>query len=332
MQMLVDQLPTLKVRTGPRYKPVLLSHPHSIWKASATPKTRLVWMPCKELKDVHRQIKRLICERFEPHPIAHAYARRRGIVTNARMHVRKEWLFHVDLVNFFGSIKEERVADALRSALPEMSAADTQVIADLCCHEGKLPQGAPSSPILSNLVCFGLDQQLQGLAAELGIVVTRYSDDICFSSANCVLPEELATVEGRGLAQRIALGQSLSRLFHTAELPVNFSKVRFQRRTERQQVTGLIVNDGVNVPRECYRKVRGALRLWDRYGLDDAVAHCKPKVPKKKFVNSLRGVIDHIGHVTGRDDHHFELLAQYERLAARDQVHALVGKAAQRRC
>lgn len=318
LQLAPGQLSTVRMHRGPRYTLTPLSRPETSWKPSAKPKARSVWRPYKELKDVQRQINQLISTRFQPHPIAHAYARGRGIVTNARKHVGKEWLFHVDLVNFFGSIKEERVVEALRNELSEMGVDDIRAIANLCCHQGSLPQGAPSSPVLSNLVCLALDRQLQTLASELGLIVTRYSDDICFSSASDFLPCELATVEGRGAAQRITLGEPLNCLFKAAEFAVNFRKVRFQRRTERQQVTGLIVNDGINVPRECYRKVRGALRLWERYGLHEAARHCQPKVSETKFANSLRGFIDYVGHVTGRDKRHCRLLGQYEWLRARD--------------
>jgi RNA-directed DNA polymerase len=278
-----------------------------------------VLAPCVDLKIVQRRIHHLISARFEPHPIAHAYARGRGIVTNARMHVGKAWLFHVDLVNFFGSIKESLVVELLRGALHDIRPEDVELIASLCCHEGALPQGSPCSPIISNLACFRLDQQLQELASELGVVVSRYSDDICFSSVNEDFAVQLATLEGRGSARLIAIGEPLGHLFEAAGFEVNWRKVRFQPRTERQQVTGVIVNKGLNVPREFYSQVRWSLSAWERHGLHVAARNRCPSLSKEQFANSLRGLIDHIGLVKGRQDGRYrELLGKYQKLRDRD--------------
>lgn len=289
------------------------------WTANPYSRMRTVLAPCVELKVVQRRIDYLISAGFEPHPIAHAYARERGIVTNAMMHVGKEWLFHVDLVNFFGSLKEDLIVEVLRDALHGVSREDVELIASLCCHEGAIPQGSPCSPVLSNLACFRLDQQLQTLASHLGVVVTRYSDDICFSSTNEVFPAELATVAGRGATQQIAIGKPLSHLFKAARLEVNWRKVRLQRRTERQQVTGIIVNKGLNVPSEFYSEVRWRLSAWERRGLHVAARNTSPSLSNEQFANSLRGLIAHVGLVKGRHDGRYrELLGKYQQLSDRD--------------
>lgn len=289
------------------------------WKATPVSRMRSWLVPCVELKIVQRRIHHLISARFEPHPIAHGYVTGRGIVTNARMHVGKEWLFHVDLVDFFGSITEGRVFEALCEALPEISSEDIRLITSLCCYEGFLPQGSPCSPILSNLACFRLDQQLQELASELGVVVSRYSDDICFSSSNAAFPSRLATFEGHGPSQQITIGQPLSRLFEAAGFEVNWRKVRLQRRTARQQVTGVIVNNGLNLPKEFYREVRWGLKAWEKHGLHVAALNRRPPLSKDQFVNSLRGLIEHIGLVRGRENDCYRgLCAKQRDLRTRD--------------
>ena len=161
LQLQPGQISAIQMISGPRYRPILLSQRHGSWRNYAEPKVRSVLCPCRKLRVVQSKIERLVSGRFEPHPIAHAYVKGRSIVTNARRHVGKEWLFHVDLVNFFGSITEEQVVAALRWLLFYFSEDDIRAIAQLCCHEGVLPQGSPASPILSNLVCFPLDLRVE---------------------------------------------------------------------------------------------------------------------------------------------------------------------------
>lgn len=321
LRLVPGQISALRIGKRPHYSKIFPSLRRPRWKPYAKPKVRSVWSPCVELKAVQRRIHGLISDRFEPHPIAHAYVRGRGIVTNARQHVSKEWLFHIDLVDFFGSIKEKVVAESLLGVLPEFSEEDIGVIASLCCHNGFLPQGSPSSPILSNLVCFLLDQRLQELGSSLGLTVTRYSDDICFSSIDAIFPDELATVRARGAAQQIEVGAPLRCLFELYGFEINFNKVRFQSRTERQQVTGLVVNDGVNVPKEYYRVIRRSLHLWKKRGIDVAAWDFQHRFSVSKFVRSLKGLIDYIGQVTGSSDKRYRhFLMTFEELAADGRV------------
>jgi RNA-directed DNA polymerase len=296
---------SLERHKGPRYTLLPLPLRRRNWKPIATRRTRWVWSPCEELKEVQGQIQRLIARRFEPHPIAHAYARGRGIVSNAQQHVGKAWVLHLDLVNFFGSITQEMVFNALKGLLLDFSHDEIGVISRLCCRAGCLPQGSPASPILSNLVCFGMDEQLWALAQRLGLTVTRYSDDIYFSSTSAILPEEIAKVRGRGASQHVALGLPLKRIFDLQGFDVNFTKVRFQDRTGRQWVTGCVVNDRVNVPRAYYHAVRSRLHSWERHGIDIAARRFQPDLSVERFIKSLRGLIDYIGQVRGRDDERY---------------------------
>lgn len=301
----------------PRYFRKMLLVRRPSWKPNARAKLRLVWRPSAGLKKVQRAIKLLIADRFEPHPIAHAYVRGRGIVTNARPHVGKEWLFQIDLVNFFGSITHKLVEEALRALLTDFSEQDIGVIADLCCHDGFLPEGSPSAPILSNLVCFPLDRRLEEFAVMLGLTVTRYSDDICFSSASAKIPRELAKVRGLRAAQKIVLGLQLRALFCPYGFDINLKKVRFQDRSGRQQVTGLVVNDGINIPGDCYDIIRETLHLWNKRGIEVAAWHLQRHYGIGKFRRSLRGLIGYVGQVRGVDDNRYlDFLKAFEELVA----------------
>lgn len=321
LHLLPGQISELEPRKGYLYAKVDVQPKKRLWDTYSKRKVRSVWSPCPELKVIHHQIHRLISSHFLPHPIAHAYTRGRGIVSNAQQHVAKAWLLHIDLVNFFGSIREKVVREALGRLLRHFNDYEIGVIAHLCCHEGFLPQGSPTSPILSNLVCFHLDQQLEALAGSLSLTVTRYSDDICFSSANAVLPAELATVLGHGAKRQIELGAPLCSLFDLYGFEINRKKLRFQDRTERQQVNGLVVNDRVNVPNDYYRQVRRILHLWDRYGIDVAAFRYGPSSSAQGFSSSLKGLIDYIGQVTGRGDERYQaFMLTFKELTAREVV------------
>lgn len=318
LQLETGEISAVLMNRGPSYRRMILPPRHKRTKTYAQPKIRSVFSPSRKLKAVQRRIRALISERFKPHPIVHAYVQGRGIVTNARQHVGREWLFHIDLVNFFGSIKEELIVEGLAKLLPDFSCEEIRVIARLCCHEGSLPQGSPASPILSNMVCHSLDERLHVFSTLRGLTVTRYSDDICFSSTNAIAPE-FAKVQGRGAAQHIELGASLGCLFEPYGFVINLKKLRFQDRTERQQVTGLVVNDGVNVPKEYYRTVRDGLRLWSARGVDVAARQFERHLSVDRFVEVLRGLIDYIGQVRGRsDDRYRTLLATFKKLRADD--------------
>lgn len=313
------QIATAQMCKGPPYAKIVLHCWRARWKPHAEAKTRSVWSPCPELRVVQRGLQQLISARFQSHPIAHAYTKGRGIVTNAEQHVRKEWLLHTDIVNFFGAITERLVHKALRKLLSDFSGDDIAVLTHLSCHEGSLPQGSPSSPILSNLVCYPFDESLQELASSLELSPSRYSDDMCFSSRNAFVPDELATVRGRGAYQQIELGAQLRGLFDRCGFKVNGKKLRFQDRSDRQMVTGLVVNDRVTVPREYYQRVRDILHVWSRYGIHAAVCNYQPWWPVERFVGSLRGLIAYIGQVAGPSDKRYQtFLLTFEELTARD--------------
>lgn len=309
------QLWALEKRRGPWYTQVLLPSRQPSWRPVAKAKRRWVSKPCDELKVVQRAIQRLVSARFEPHPIAHAYVPGRGIGTNAREHIRKQWLLHVDLVNFFGSITDDMVFKALRKVLPNYSWWEIAALTSLCCYKRALPQGAPSSPLLSNLVCFGFDVKLHELGSLLGSSVSRYSDDIYFSSTRNSIPQELASIRECGATREVVIGSALNSLVDMFGFEINQRKTKVQDRTMQQNVTGQVVNDGVGLPRECYRYIRGSLRLWERHGLDVAARCYQPEVPIERFVASLQGLIAYYGQVTGRGDKRYRHFRDtYQRL------------------
>lgn len=190
--------------------------------------------------------------------ISHGFVRHRSILTNARVHRNRRWVFNLDLENFFGCINFGRVRGFFLKdrnfALHEDVAT---VLAQIACFENALPQGSPCSPVISNLVGHILDIHLVRLAASAGCSYTRYADDLTFSTNNLEFPTEIAQRDTTK-PNTWNPGPKLVHLIKKSGFQINEKKVRMQYRDSRQEVTGLVVNRKVNVRRE-YRHTARAM-------------------------------------------------------------------------
>jgi len=175
--------------------------------------------------------------------ISHAFEKRKSIITNAKVHRGKRFVFNVDLKDFFNCFNFGRVQGFFEKNedfhLPKEVAT---VIAQLTCYQGHLPQGAPSSPIITNLICQILDFRLLRVAKKYKLDYTRYADDLTFSTNNCTF-----------LNREKDFQKELREIIERAGFSINEKKTRLQIKDSRQVVTGLTVNKKLNVPRE-YRK------------------------------------------------------------------------------
>jgi RNA-directed DNA polymerase len=178
--------------------------------------------------------------------IAHGFKRFHSILTNGRAHVTRRFVFNVDLHDFFGSINFGRIrgffiGDKNFNLHPDVAT----VLAQIACHENKLPQGSPCSPVISNLIGHKLDIALARLAAGTGATYTRYADDLTFSTNRPHFPSRLAIP---AQVHKWEPGQGLKRIVARSGFSFNEAKTRMQYRDSRQEVTGLTVNRKVNVP------------------------------------------------------------------------------------
>lgn len=204
---------------------------------------RLRWVrePNPQLKAMQRRIVRRVLGRLRAHPAAHGFERGRSIVTNAAPHAGKRIVCTLDLRGFFDSTWADEVYRYFRR-IGWDRAASWQLVR-LCTFEGALPQGAPTSPRLANLVNYVMDVCLERLARRYGGDYTRYADDMTFSFSDdvdmeCVLDGVFGVVSWCGYAIQRRKG------------------IRIRRRGQRQTVTGLVVNDGVRLPRATRRWLR----------------------------------------------------------------------------
>jgi RNA-directed DNA polymerase len=200
-------------------------------------------------------------------PCVHGFVKGRSILTNAEAHCDRQptFVLNIDLTDFFPSITFFRVRGALQKAPFGFSHEVSTVLAHLCTLNGTLPQGAPTSPYLANLVCRSLDRDLMRLAQRHQAFYTRYADDITISfsvrkAAN--LPKSICEFDGGALT----LGDELRALIQSHSFAINDKKSRISSRRTRQEVTGLVINEFPNVRRQFVDPVRGALNAWEKHG------------------------------------------------------------------
>lgn len=200
---------------------------------------RVIHAPFDKLKTVQGWIHRRILAKANVHRSATGFRRGVSIVDNARRHTGKSIVVRIDLKDFFPTITHRQARQAFQHLGYPFAVAN--LMANLCTFGGVLPQGAATSPALANLVCHTLDERLYRLSLAWRCRYTRYADDLVFSSRNEQFP---------------ALIPFIKSVIAEEGFVVNEDKVRVMRRGNRQQVTGLVVNEKPNLSRQHRRQLR----------------------------------------------------------------------------
>ncbi|MEK7270469.1 MAG: reverse transcriptase family protein [Planctomycetota bacterium] len=205
--------------------------------------TRTISAPNPALKEVQRKVLRKILGGLPAHPTATGFERGHSIVTNAKAHAGQSVVVRMDLKDFFGSTSELRIRDWFFAAGWNREAS--VLLSGICTRENALPQGAPTSPRLANLVNFMMDARLESLARSMNATYTRYADDLTFS-----FPADADDAARRILGIVKFIVADFGYALHTGK------KFRIRRAHQRQTVTGLVVNEKVALPRETRRWLR----------------------------------------------------------------------------
>ena len=260
---------------------------------------RNITAPDDRLKTIQSRLAKELLKVYPDRNCVHGFAKGKSIRSNASQHLHKQWIVNIDLKDFFPSIHFGRVFGMLKAKPFCLGERIAREIANLCCCGNTLPQGAPTSPVLSNFVCWQLDNQLYKLAKSCRCSYTRYVDDITFSTNLKDLPEEIGTITEDGLV----LSDTLRDIIKDNSFEINPEKVRYARRNNRQEVTGVIVNSSkTNVRRTYVRQVRAMLHACEHFGIDAAAKEHyakyrtdrKPTDPVKAFMYELEGKIGYI--------------------------------------
>ena len=281
---------------------------------------RKILAPHPTVKILQRKLLHALNLVYDAHPAAHGFVPGRSILTNAQPHQSKRFVLNVDLEDFFPSITFPRVRGVFikRSRLPERAAT---VLARICCNTDDdpdhLPQGAPTSPIISNMICHSMDHALVGLARNYGLYYTRYADDLTFSTNRRPFPEAVA-VEHDG--RLVSLGNALIRVVEEEHgFSLNSRKSRLHSKARRQEVTGLTVNRRANTPRALIHELRGVLHAWRAHGYKDAEQEYRKRSGGEGSLRRfVQGKLAFLKQIRGVDDSIFRRLYGWARDLDRD--------------
>ncbi len=276
-----------------------------------------------------QSLNELLKSMYTPAQSAMGFTEGRSVVTNANVHKGQNYVVNLDLKDFFPSIEQPRIWKRLQLAPFNFPSSIANVIAGLCSMKETrtdttgndvvtyvLPQGAPTSPIITNMICDTLDRRLLGLSKRFGLRYTRYADDITFSSMHYVYAKD-------GVFRK-----ELTRIIESQGFTINEAKTRLQKLGSRQEVTGIIVSDKLNVSKKYIRNIRNLLYIWERYGYSVAMSRFLPKYRADKghvkkgtpnLINVLDGKLMYLKMVKGEfDSVYVRLHDKFQELVKRD--------------
>jgi RNA-directed DNA polymerase len=231
-----------------------------------------------------------------------------NIADNASVHTHQKWVLNLDLKDFFPSIQAHQIKALFSSDLFNYSAEIATALSLLTTYDGKLPTGAPTSPVLSNFICIKLDHALLDFCVANEIKYSRYADDLTFSSQSNFNEETI---------------QSIKLIIAEHQFLLNDKKTRLKSANRKQTVTGLVVNQGVSINRPLLKTVRAMLFDASKNGIQTATANhfnyslTQAKNHEIQFINKLYGYINFISQVKGKEDKMVELFrTQYNSLVS----------------
>ncbi|HHF7033739.1 TPA: retron Ec67 family RNA-directed DNA polymerase/endonuclease [Streptococcus mutans] len=233
---------------------------------------RIIHAPKKELKFLQKRLANVLWDcylydlkskskekKLKIPMLSHAFEKNKSIITNAQVHRNKKYLLNIDLKDYFDSFNFGRVRGFfIKDKDLQVTSEIATVIAQIACYQGKLPQGAPSSPIITNLITRILDYRIVKIAKKYRFTYTRYADDMTFSTNR-----ELNSNKLRATKELENFLAELERLIISSGFEINPKKTRLSNNMQRQEVTGLVVNKKINVKREYIKNTRAmAFKLY----------------------------------------------------------------------
>jgi RNA-directed DNA polymerase len=273
---------------------------------------RTIHAPYKGLKELQRSLADLLqdCNQeilqasHSKDLVSHGFKRGRSIISNAQRHRRRRWVLNLDLESFFPSINFGRVYGLLQKHRDfALAPKVATIIAQIACNENALPQGAPCSPVLSNLVAQILDFRLIKIAKASGCTYSRYADDLTFSTNKRDFPAEIAFPgEAVGETHIWRPGTKLREAIEGSGFTINDAKTHMMYRNSRQAVTGLVVNRKISVRKEYRHNVRAMVNRLVTTGAFEVLASVKTDAgtslqPRAGTLDELHGMLGFIHSV-----------------------------------
>jgi RNA-directed DNA polymerase len=236
---------------------------------------RVYFIPNSDLKTVQRCIHRKILRRLPVHDSIHSYRKKRDTITNASVHVGNPILLKLDIKDFFPSIRPKKVYEIfLKNGC---SSSVSRLLTTLTTLQNQLPQGPPTSPGIANQVLAPLAKRIYGVCLQHGLALSIFGDDICVSGSR-------RAAQVRGLLERIVECEGFS---------LNLKKSGVRKPGEKKTVTGISVNEKINVDKDYYRRVRALVHHAATRGFGELF----PGYPPGRARETLRGMIRHVARL-----------------------------------
>lgn len=245
------------------------------------PKYRKIQAPFDELKKEQKRILREELNHIKVSNCAYGFVNNKSIHDNAKAHLGAKWILEIDLKDFFDTITEEMVYKALvNNHVPEEKA---KYITRICTRYGKTPQGAPTSPYLSNIVCKPMDRKIKKVCKEFDCKYTRYADDITISTKKD---------NGYEILQKIK--PKIISIINKHGFKINGNKMHTVGKHRRQSVTGIVINEKLNVSNKDIKNFRAKLHNI-LMNIKDGNLHTLEELEQKyESINSLYGYANFI--------------------------------------
>ncbi len=306
-------------------------------------KMRVIYAPKKSLKILQQKLNNILTLFYETKEPVHGFVKGKNIITNANYHLSKRLILNIDLEDFFMTINKGRVFGIFRNKPFQFSILISKILSNICCLQNITPQGAPTSPIISNFVCRKLDNDLTRLAKAFHCSYSRYADDITFSTNQKEFPKEIAEIVYDEESKEIkhVSGCVLKRFISINGFKINETKTRIQNKNNRQSVTGITINEKLNVSRKYIRTTKSMLHNWEvnkkkysqllpedidklslKYHLDKNNEKIFIDSKKNCFKKILKGRINFIKDVRGESDFVYaKLINKFNKLDENQSKH-----------
>lgn len=223
---------------------------------------RSITAPYPALLECQEWIYQNILTKFKIHPAAQGFTFKKSIITNAKIHIGQEHFLKIDLKDFFPTITINQVITIFKSI--GYSHKVSFYLAAICCYGDVLPQGAPTSPMLSNIVAITLDKRLMAFAKAHNLRYTRYADDLAFSG------DEIP----------VKFIEYISKIIISCGFIVNEKKTILQQNKNKRILTGISIADSViKIPREYKRKLKQEIHCIRKFGISTHIRRQKIKNP-----------------------------------------------------
>ena len=254
---------------------------------------RIIYQPNDILKQIQTRILNNILENKSISKYAKAYHKNISLKDNALPHINKTMILKLDIKDFFENISFWNIYNGCFS-IEYFPKSVGMILTYLCTYENHLPQGSPTSAYISNLVMKNFDETIANWCELRKINYTRYSDDMTFSGE--FNPSELIKIVRK-------------ELYHLG-LELNDKKIHVIYKSSCQNVTGIVVNEKIQVSRAYRQKIRQEIYYINKYGLESHLKSKNIKLDKKEYLNKLYGKILYVLQIN-ENDKQFNRYKQY---------------------